>query len=664
MSSSLLEVKLNKRLDTFSTRFAACKDRLQMLQSLYAHKDIEMRNTAAAFEAEKRLLSQWTTDEIQKRTQSDGPQSKDKINDFNLPGSFSSAEPPTLAITPECEAFLRSVFRQLDPDDRGAVSHRVLLQCLHTAASRGLLRCCHSQSNSSEVGASSPRRDNKYCKPPGVPSTDIWGTLIHGLEQLADRSEVEDITWGEFLLLLCPSPTHNNVKVNKNSCMPKMWDLDCNIDEDGLYFDENAGEIHADCLGLSPADFRQLHRSNLLGDLDWAMVPLSLPPSALEAEESALIPTSWLRTVAKGGRNVEFDVSRLKKEAIRLARERAFLLERVQYMNRSLERRAISIRSYFSCEIRKLTLKNETIQRTLRDSQNYAGELEGRLKNLTTDMEQERSQLLTQQDLLRGQVSELQSRLSESSSLEDTAKLEQVLQEYRDMHDRAESELRIVRKELSKSALTQKSLQRDIRRHQATEKACQDMVEDYKKKNKEQKRVIDALDKEQEVLTSRLTAAEKALEAIDAMKREAIDSKGKGDQPQCEVNDQGTQTLEYHVVDDNRDHDKIINNKFSKQSHMNVHPPSNIPGSSITNEMTRLASEQPADRTRTSGFNAQYDREYESYLKSRPLGVKANVENDVLKTHDSSSQLASGLALENMARKLRMMAETLQDEAT
>lgn len=47
------------------------------------------------------------------------------------------------------------------------------------------------------------------------------------------------------------------------------------------------------------------------------------------------------------------DIRRVSCEAVRLAAERSYLLQRLQAMNRSLERRAESIRGFFESELRR-----------------------------------------------------------------------------------------------------------------------------------------------------------------------------------------------------------------------------------------------------------------------------------------------------------------------
>ena len=728
VASNLLEVKLGRRISSFASRFAACQDRLQLLQNLNAQKDVQIRNTAAAFEAEKRLLTQWTKEEIRRHTkpaQTSDTETRESAdvngNEWNdIPGSFANSSAiPSFSISAECEAFLRAVFRQLDPDDSGTVSQRLLLQCLHTAAARGLLRCSHSISGDSEVGACSRDRS----KATDGQSTDIWAILIHGLEMLVDNwrsGDAEDITWGEFLLLLCPYPQFRAKRAKK-----KKEFADCNDDEtmwnmNHDQFDDEGdyeGDSNANfSLRLSSADHRQLHHAKLLGDLDWAMIPLSLPSSAFNADESALIPSSWLRTVVSSGHNVEFDVSRLKKEALRLAKERAFLLRRVQSMSHSLERRAASIRSYFNYDLRKLTVKNESVQRSLRDNMLHVSELEERVQGLCSDLKQERNQASVQQEILTAQVSELQARLADASSREETSQMEKVLEEYQEKMNQTESELRIVRKELSKAALTHKTLQRDLKRHQATEMATQELMEDYKAKYKAQKRTSSALEDEQSVLKSRLATAEQALETIKTMQLEKQEADRKAveeadrkaveeadrkaveeaDRKAVEEADrkavqeaeekieyssyvQEEKSLEQDKVSPSSRMENIIESRqnFHSQKLYDSPVPSGLPYA------RRPVSEGSDAHLPTfhrplgvpQHFSRRHDEDnYEEYLASRrnnqsdiPIGdngttpVHGKIDKEKLVIPGQKQQMASGLALESMARKLRMMADSLND---
>lgn len=111
------------------------------------------------------------------------------------------------------------------------------------------------------------------------------------------------------------------------------------------------------------AEAESLRRSGILGDADWAMLPLSfpLPPSAPQTQSAAaaehakqhfvhdiahthappgsLVPPSWLKSASVGVERSSAvanaadsfsgaSFARIKKEALRLARERAFLLAR------------------------------------------------------------------------------------------------------------------------------------------------------------------------------------------------------------------------------------------------------------------------------------------------------------------------------------------------
>lgn len=124
-----------------------------------------------------------------------------------------------------------------------------------------------------------------------------------------------DVTWGEFLLILAVSrddfqPKHS-IDAFISSLVQPGEGLDC-------------------FLTLSRAESLALRKKCLLGDHQWAMLPLSIPSMADISQhhgrdnKNCLLPTAWLLNT---GTSIE-SVQRLRNEALRLSKERSFLLSR------------------------------------------------------------------------------------------------------------------------------------------------------------------------------------------------------------------------------------------------------------------------------------------------------------------------------------------------
>ena len=135
-----------------------------------------------------------------------------------------------------------------------------------------------------------------------------------------------DITWGEFLLLLSLSQKDD---LSKNALVSLITVV---RKREGLFFSLNRSEELA------------LQRKCILNDHEWAMVPLMIPVEELKSAHSKnqLLPSPWLTNTGmpfcryfrllrvkhfSTGTSVE-SVGRLKQEALRLSRERAYLLSR------------------------------------------------------------------------------------------------------------------------------------------------------------------------------------------------------------------------------------------------------------------------------------------------------------------------------------------------
>jgi len=160
---ALLRVdQATRSLKSFESRLLQASERVQFAAALVAQKEVVLRNTAAAMEAERRIQEQAFP----------SPSGDD------ISPSSEATEPllSSLSLRPEVEALLRTVFRQLDTEESGAVVVEVLVTYLLSQNTSTML--------SSTMGGAQ------------------WDRLCQGLQSLPQEST---LTWGEFLLQLLPS---------------------------------------------------------------------------------------------------------------------------------------------------------------------------------------------------------------------------------------------------------------------------------------------------------------------------------------------------------------------------------------------------------------------------------------------------------------------------
>ena len=205
--------KVSEKLAQQETRIYAATDRVAFTAEVVAQREIQMRNSEAAVQAEHRLLV-WSRTQGCSNSTTTGT------------GSTSSADVEPLLeehdrLSAEGEAYLQAVFLALDCDCRGAVS---VLQLVTYMLDR-------DGNTPTEAGAQLRT----------VLGDTLWermSTAVVGLDPTAD------LTYGELLLLLLPGGR------------------------------SRAGAADG---GLSCSEKTALREMKLLSDADWGVVPLNLP---------------------------------------------------------------------------------------------------------------------------------------------------------------------------------------------------------------------------------------------------------------------------------------------------------------------------------------------------------------------------------------------------
>jgi hypothetical protein len=158
-------------LGEYEGRLGMLQGRVELLATLLVQNELQVRNTMAALEADRRA---WLAGA--KRGQAAQPS-------FAAPGRGRAGGMPILGLRPECEAMMRAVFRRLDSNGRGMVDGRRLVEVL--GRDSGVAKMMERW-----VGAR------------------VWAQALRCLEAKVASlpEEGATLTWGEFLLFFLPDP--------------------------------------------------------------------------------------------------------------------------------------------------------------------------------------------------------------------------------------------------------------------------------------------------------------------------------------------------------------------------------------------------------------------------------------------------------------------------
>jgi hypothetical protein len=392
-------------LRTMEIKLSLMAEHLKLLTVSTAHKEIQLRNSRAAFLAEK----------AKSRLNSEGEVCTKNRN--------ASSDILT-ELRPEVESVLRMLFRQLDQDDRGVVSTTMLLRVLK-APELDEDGCAHDETSAFVVdGDSVLSLIAAGLGPSGMQN------LVNGLRTLSnidpDISE-RVVTWGEFLLLLLP---------------------DTAVD---LYRRRISEGDTQNRISLSLRDVQELRRLGVFNEEQWGMVPLNLGDVA---------------NTEKFDLDV-LDRPSLRKEIRRLFQERSFLLRRLQDSERTMERRVEEAKAFFASEIRRFELAELRLNRLLRERTEQSEELQRK----AVAQENHNHEMTTRFDstvrTLREQIEQLSTQLRLKEA-ELAAESDERLHSEKSKRERLEAENGFLRRDLSKTEIRCKSLQRDVLRSQTT----------------------------------------------------------------------------------------------------------------------------------------------------------------------------------------------------
>ena len=466
-------MQYSQQLAEQQQRLTLATERLSFISLFVAQKNVQLRNSIAALDGERRLIH-WTMIRERERLEHEKTQSRrvtaesrssdipDK--DVFIHSSDESYAPATpllseVLLSAESEGMFKAVFRRLDVDDAGFVSTRLILNVIsgpalqipiHSGGEGG------SSSTGQEIASAFVSQLSAMKKDPSLLQQLLDGDLLSplgvflcrsvGLNQWAnfllsllqsflsaDLSEEPTVTWGECLLAMISDPSH-----------PPL------------------GQTGRHC-ALSVREMKELRELQLIGDIEWGAVPLQIPSKFQQSRDvhRNSIASSH-SSFAEGGM---FDRDK-QKEISRLSMERKFLLNSLQQMGRSLERRAESIKAYFEGDLRKHAMKEKKLQVQLREAITGKETIERRFQESELSHSNATEKLQRTLALLSEENGKLREQLGEQRTDEEK-RMERLLQDAAAKQARQETELAVLQRECAKKEVRAKALQRDLLRLQS-----------------------------------------------------------------------------------------------------------------------------------------------------------------------------------------------------
>eukprot|EP01038_Epipyxis_sp_PR26KG_P010507 gene10507-14119_t len=441
-----------EQLQNYERRLSAASNRILFASAILAQKEIQMRNSIAAFEVEKKLLFMTYKQNKNDYVMNEKIYHNNQIVELDNNSNYSLAN---LRIDPEAEALLKAVFRNIDTTDSGMIFIYFFLAAViqphyyHikstniTTNEQEELKSIHSsilqiiqQAKKTDITILSSANNNNdnnghflfsslgvlICCALGI---EQWLIL---LENLFVQSGLHKLTWGEFLFQLLP-------------CLHET----------------NHAIIHSN--RLTADEIKSLKAVGLIGDINWGVIPLQIPPLASYDSDSIPIINNTnqykhnnnnnqdqmrhSRSVSPPMRRREYDLynnsfnnnnnnkgylqqfewhddhkrrDSMMNDIDRLTKERSYLLSQLQLANRTLDRRSEGIKSYFENDLRKAKLREEHLQLQLDHLQQSLAMSENRNKELEDIIKANREKNEQRIELLNQTNDDLRLRLEHHRS--------------------------------------------------------------------------------------------------------------------------------------------------------------------------------------------------------------------------------------------------------
>ena len=419
-----------QRLEALAERVTNAAARVRFASGLVAQKEVNLRNDAAALEAERRLLrlsAAAPSPALVAGSLEDGPDEG--------PPKFVSRAHDGVSLHPDTEALLRALFLSLDHDDSGAVAVPMLLQCF-VPSSAPL-----SESDSERLLSLSltPPASTSTAALKSADVATLGGVLREALGEAALqqitgglRTAAASVTWGEFLLMTIPDP-------------------------------DPAALLSA---ALSVDELATLRRKRLLLDMDCGVVPLDA--KFLGRSASAAATTMASRSAVAHHHHDHHH----REEVRRLAAERTLLQARLQEVSAALERRAEGIKGHFEGDLQRARVREGRLASENAALRSQVEAAEARATESDASFKSRMAALAERVDALERENKGLTEALTARKS-EEVLRLEQALRAEADKLHRLDIEHNLLQREASKREIRCRGLQRDVLRLQTALAACQ-----------------------------------------------------------------------------------------------------------------------------------------------------------------------------------------------
>lgn len=446
----VISIRCLDRLEEYSNRLNSMAEHIGFLGEIYRQKDIQLKNSLAAVEAERRLLdlqrikSEKELRELRSKNsrRKEGDFENDSIQDGDCGSCGCDDDQPwvqrlgrlsTVSLSAESEALLRSIYKKIDRINCGKIPVKLFLGCVLSAydvedAEHSTIK--HSLQNKTEYEVIS---DGTF--------TQLGSMALRALgcvefmcliDNLLTFSPSYEITWGELLLQLLPT-----------------------VDSKAWWCDGFSS--------LTPHEILALKSAKLLGDLEWGVLPLMLPTDSDECVDSTLRcmlgKEHLIHSKSTEDKHLHYQIQRLSAE-------RHYLLQRLQGMSRTLERRVEAVKSYFEDDLRKAKLRESRLLQQKDSLQESLLAVQKRYEEEKTNWGMQKVQYEQRVSLLHQDNDELLIRINNRKS-EEVRILEEQLQEEKLKFERLQTEHNLLQREAGKKEVKCRALQRDILRLQS-----------------------------------------------------------------------------------------------------------------------------------------------------------------------------------------------------
>jgi hypothetical protein len=422
-----------QQLQRYEAKIQALTGHLDFIKEIYHEKDIQLRNSYAALEAEKRLHHFH-------------PNSNGAVREGSDEHVLLLSQ---VQLSCDAEALLRSIFCSVDSEDHGVVLLVAFLSMFiypphpttSAAGARAAVPVAPAAAYAIKEGNVSYSLTELGVVAYQALGHPIMMKFLSSLSSLYQQDKSVDLTWGEVLLAFLPSSGDRNRDPALNRSCP-----------------------------LNKKEYQDLFQLQLLEDADFGMVPLDLVALTRQVKSKAKTKTT------SGNQQSVVTREQTTTEVSRLIAERTYLLQKIQKMNRQLAIRAEGMKAYFEQELRNNAIQ---IQSLTSQNQGLLDDIQKkdlRIQQQDSIIESTQQVYTTQLEKLQIQNQTLQDEIKHIQKA-NSSEYEVLLQKEVMKYNKLDSENTILQKEMNKKDIKIKTLQRDIMSIQSQSSQYKDMLD-------------------------------------------------------------------------------------------------------------------------------------------------------------------------------------------